>query len=98
MPDTTLRLTDQKVLSHADNCLPPHLPLEAEGYACMTDDLLKVLLGVATNQGTIEKTIVHREPKESLAASGELGIHSTMIPTINYERRYYRGRISSPFV
>jgi hypothetical protein len=45
MPDTTLRLTDQKVLSHADNCLAPHLPLEAEGYACMTNDLLKVLLG-----------------------------------------------------
>ena len=54
MPDTTLRLTDQKVLSHADNCLVPHLPLEAEGYAYTTDDLLKVLLGVATNQGTVE--------------------------------------------
>jgi hypothetical protein len=54
MPDTTLRLTDQKVLSHADNCLAPPLPLEAEGYACTTDDLLKVVLGVATKQGTIE--------------------------------------------
>ena len=54
MPDTTLRLTDQKVLSHADNCLVPHLPLEAEGYAYTTNDLLKVLLGVATNQGTVE--------------------------------------------
>jgi hypothetical protein len=54
MPDTMLRLTDQKVLSHADNCLAPHLPLEAEGYACTTDDLLKVLLGVVANQGTIE--------------------------------------------
>lgn len=54
MPYTTLRLTDQKVLSHADNYLAPHLPLEVEGYACTTDDLLKVLLGVATKQGTIE--------------------------------------------
>jgi hypothetical protein len=54
MPDTMLRLTDQKVLSHADNCLAPHLPLEAEGYAYTTDDLLKVLLGVVANQGTIE--------------------------------------------
>ena len=53
MLDTTLRLTDQKVLSHADNCLSPHLPVE-EGYACTTNDLLKVLLGVATKQGTIE--------------------------------------------
>ena len=54
MPDTMLRLTDQKVLSHADNCLAPHLPLEAEGYACTADALLKVLLGVVANQGTIE--------------------------------------------
>jgi hypothetical protein len=54
VPDTTVRLMDQKVLSHADNRLAPHLPLEAEGYACTTDDLLKVLLGVAANQGTSE--------------------------------------------
>jgi len=42
------------VLSHADNCLVPYLPGEAEGYACTTDDLLKVVLGVATNHGMIE--------------------------------------------
>src|SRR5437016_4155023 len=58
MPDIRPRLMDQKVLSHADNCLAPHLPLEAEGYACTTDDLLKVVLGVATNQGTIESVCV----------------------------------------
>jgi hypothetical protein len=48
MLDATLRLMDQKVLSHTDNCLAPYMPVEAEGYACMTDNLLKVLLGVAT--------------------------------------------------
>ena len=54
MSDDTLRLTDQKVLNHAQRLLEEHLPLEAGGYACTTDDLLKVLLGVATNTGTVE--------------------------------------------
>lgn len=54
MPDDTLRLTDQKVLTHAQDLLEQHRPLEAAGYACTTDDLLKVLLGVATNTGTVE--------------------------------------------
>ncbi len=31
-----------------------HLELEADGYTCLTSDLLNVLLGVASNQGTIE--------------------------------------------
>jgi putative transposase len=50
----TLRLTDEKVLNHAQSLLAEYLPLEAEGYACTTDDLLKVLLSVATNRGTVE--------------------------------------------
>lgn len=54
MLNDTLRLTDQKVLDHAQRLLEDHLPLKAEGYACTTDDLLKVLLGVATNMGTVE--------------------------------------------
>lgn len=54
MSDDTLRLTDQKVLSDAQALLEKHLPLEAAGYACTTDDLLKVLLGVATNTSTVE--------------------------------------------
>ena len=54
MVDDTLKLTDQKVLSYAQTLLEEHLPLEAEGYSCTTDDLLNVLLGVAANQGTIE--------------------------------------------
>lgn len=49
-----LKLTDQKVLTHAHDLLEHYLPLEAEGYICTTDDLLNVLLGVAANQGTIE--------------------------------------------
>jgi putative transposase len=54
MSDDTLRLTDQKVLNHAQGLLEEYLPLEAEGYTCTTDDLLKVLLAVATNTGTVE--------------------------------------------
>jgi len=50
----TLRLTDQKVLDHAQNLLAEHLPLTADGYVCTTDDLLKVLLSIAANTGTLE--------------------------------------------
>lgn len=54
MSDDTLKLTDEKVLSHAHTLLEAHLPLEAAGYSCTTADLLNVLLGVAAHQGTIE--------------------------------------------
>jgi hypothetical protein len=49
-----MKLTNQEVLNHA--LLEEHLPLEADGYSCTTDDLLAshALLGVAANQGTIE--------------------------------------------
>ena len=42
------------MLQHALSTLHDHLPLHAEGYSCTTDDLFKVLLGVAVNRGTIE--------------------------------------------
>ncbi len=54
MTDDTLNLTDQKVLTYAQDCLQEHLPLQAQGYKCATDDLLKVLLGVAAHRGTLE--------------------------------------------
>src|SRR3989441_11854588 len=54
MPDDTPDLTAPEVLHHAYSTLQEHLPLHAAGYACTTDDLLKVLLGVAVNRGTIE--------------------------------------------
>jgi hypothetical protein len=47
-------LTDQEVLLHAQEGLKEHLPLHAEGYKCTTDDLWRVLLGVAANRGTLE--------------------------------------------
>ena len=50
----TLELTDQEVLLHAQEGLKEHLCLQAEGYKCTTDDLFRVLLGVAANRGTIE--------------------------------------------
>lgn len=54
MSKNTLKLTDQKVLTYARESLSEHLPLQAEGYDCTTEDLLNVLLGVAANRGTIE--------------------------------------------
>lgn len=52
--DDTLKLTDQKVLAHAQAGLQEHLPLQAEGYTCSTEDLMNVLLGVAVSCDTIE--------------------------------------------
>jgi putative transposase len=47
-------LTEQEVLHHTQELLEEKLPLHAEGYKCTTDDLFKVLLGVAVSKGTIE--------------------------------------------
>lgn len=54
MSDDTLKLRDQKVLDEACHVLKEHLPLEAEGYICTTDDLYNVLLGIAANRGTLQ--------------------------------------------
>ena len=54
MVDDALRLTDHEVLEYARTGLQNHLPLEAEGYKCSTEDLWNVLLGVAVNRDTIE--------------------------------------------
>jgi len=54
MPYDTPELTEPEVLQHALSTLHDHLPLHAEGYTCTTEDLFKVLLGVAVNRGTIE--------------------------------------------
>ena len=50
----TLILTDKKVLEQTRTMLDNHLELEADGYKCASEDLLNVLLAVATDQGTIE--------------------------------------------
>ncbi len=50
----TLKLTDDQVLTRAQDLLRDHLPLTAEGSCCTTDDLLNVLLGLAVNRGTVE--------------------------------------------
>ena len=54
MTNDTLKLTDQEVLQRAHTVLAKHVPLQAEGDSCTTDDLLDVLLGVAANRGTVE--------------------------------------------
>jgi putative transposase len=55
MHKDTPKLTDQDTLAYSQAVLQEHLPLEAEGYTCTTDDLWQVLLGVAANRGTIER-------------------------------------------
>src|SRR5215510_10988399 len=54
MTQDTPDLTAPEVMQHALSTLQDHLPLHAEGYVCTTDDLLKVLLGVAVNRSTLE--------------------------------------------
>jgi IS4 transposase len=54
MSESTPNLSAAKVLRHTQDLLEEQLPLHAEGYKCNTDDLFKVLLGVAATQGTLE--------------------------------------------
>jgi putative transposase len=54
MANSNLKLTDRKVLEYARTSLQEHLPLQAEGYKCSTEDLLNVLLGASVNSDTIE--------------------------------------------
>lgn len=50
----TPELTDVEVLEQAAQLLKEHLPLEADGYVCTTEDLINILLGVAANCGTVQ--------------------------------------------
>jgi hypothetical protein len=50
----TPELSAQEVLQHAQDLLEEKLPLQADGYKCTTDDLFKVLLGVAATKSTLE--------------------------------------------
>jgi putative transposase len=50
----TLKLSDRKVLQHAYQGLKDHLPLQADGYKCNSQDLAYALLGVAANGGSLQ--------------------------------------------
>jgi hypothetical protein len=54
MPQETPELTAQEVWRYAQDLLEEKLPLNAEGYKCTTDDVFKVLLGVAATKGPLE--------------------------------------------
>jgi putative transposase len=54
MPYHRPELSAQEVLQHAQDLLEEKLPLKADGYKCTTDDLFKVLLGVAATKSTLE--------------------------------------------
>jgi putative transposase len=54
MPYHTPELSAQEVLEYAQDLLEEKLPLKADGYKCTTDDLVKVLLGVAATKSTLE--------------------------------------------
>jgi hypothetical protein len=50
----TPELRAPEVWQHAQALLEEHLPLQADGYSCTTDDLFKVLLGIAATKSTLE--------------------------------------------
>jgi hypothetical protein len=50
----TPELSAQEVLQHAQEVLEEKLRLKADGYKCTTDDLFKVLVGVAATKSTLE--------------------------------------------
>ena len=50
MPYHTPELSAQEVLQHTQELLEEKLPLKAEGYKCTTDDLFKVVVGVAATK------------------------------------------------
>ena len=54
MPYHTPELSAQEVLQHTQDLLEEKLPLKADGYKCTTDDLFKVLVGIAATKGTVE--------------------------------------------
>jgi len=54
MPYHTPDLSAQEVLQHTQALLEEKLPLNAEGYKCTTDDLFKVLVGIAATRSTLE--------------------------------------------
>lgn len=53
MKDTP-KLTADQVLAQARQALKAHLPVQAHGYKCTTDDVLHILLTAAARQCTIE--------------------------------------------
>jgi hypothetical protein len=50
----TPELSAQEVLPHPQELVAEKLPVNAAGYQCTTDDLYKVLLGVAATKSTVE--------------------------------------------
>jgi hypothetical protein len=50
----TPELSAQEVLQHTQALLEEKLPLKADGYKCTTDDLFKVLVGIAATKSTVE--------------------------------------------
>jgi hypothetical protein len=54
MSDHTPELSAPEVLQQTQELLEEKLALNAEGYKCTTDDLYKVLVGVAATQSTLE--------------------------------------------
>src|SRR5438552_17421655 len=53
-PCQSIRLTDQQTLHDTMNVGQQHIPLNANGYRCQTDDLWRILLAAAARGTTIE--------------------------------------------
>lgn len=54
----TPELSAPEVLQHTQELLEEKLPLKADGYKCTTDDLFKVLVGVAATRSTLDAVCV----------------------------------------
>jgi hypothetical protein len=59
MPYHTLELNAQEVLHHTQELLEETLPLKADGYKCTTDDLFKVVVGIAATKSTLAAVCAH---------------------------------------
>ena len=55
MTKDILKLHNREVLERAREPLMAHLPLSAEGNRCTTEELVDVLLGIASGRGTLEQ-------------------------------------------
>ena len=54
----TPELRAPEVLQHTQELLEEKLPWKADGYKCTTDDLFKVLVGVAATRSTLDAVCV----------------------------------------
>ena len=61
MKDITPKLTQRDVLEHAQQRLQKHLNLKADGHICNAQQLVHILLGIATTKNSLEAVCAELE-------------------------------------